>query len=199
MAAKTEIHLFDRRSGGRFVRELTGAYAWNDGSDFWWREGNGASDCNRSPLLYRDEPIKLIDCSAPVNVIVIEKITVGGAVVYQDTCITDGTRLDDETDRSQARLLVLACHLSALQGATMEVDADMELCLKRARLGRDELAETGRYAEFLPRADEAIAAFARILASDAQGERRKADDLSSLDDTVDPFVSEVYDLVSGRS
>lgn len=201
MSRKTEIHLLDRRSGERFVRQLTGAYAWRGESsdDFWWREGNGSSDSNRSPLIYQQEPFKLIDCSAPVNVIVIEKITVDGTTVYQDTCMVDGTRLDDETDRARARLLALACHLSSIQGATMEVDADMELHLERARLARNQLAETGQFSQYLCRADEAIAAGARIHAADEAQELRAADDLSALDEHVDPFVSEVFDLVSTRN
>ena len=76
------VHYYDRRNGDRKVVEES--LDWH--GPFWWSpDGNAGCDCNRSVMMYRDDPAKHLGCSAYINLIQIEKIVNAGEVVYQET------------------------------------------------------------------------------------------------------------------
>ncbi|MBS1990997.1 MAG: hypothetical protein JSS83_10795 [Cyanobacteria bacterium SZAS LIN-3] len=76
----SEVHYFDRRDGTRKV--VAHEVKWS--GPFWWAEGNGRCDCNRTLMMYNDDPDKVIECCTAHNVIVVEKIVDDGRVVYSE-------------------------------------------------------------------------------------------------------------------
>lgn len=185
-----EVHFRDRRTGERVVR--TTNLNWEgESSVFWWREHGMSDDANRSAAMYDHDSRKQLAASRTRNVIVVEKIVLDGAVVYQDEG-ADQPIADSTLDLLDAHLQSAAVQFQALWDCLVYVNRDIPLAIEKARLERDRLASHAAGQRWLPELDAALAAAERIDKQDKGSEPLSEDDLATLERVAQEVCEQMW-------
>jgi hypothetical protein len=152
-----EVHYYDRRNGERKI--VTQDLDWQ--GPYWWAEGNGSCDCNRSHSMYPGDRSKELRCSKQINLIQIEKIVSGGQVVYQEK----GTQLPPRlvallvANNTLAQLLVM--------GVEGSKPGELAAAVERLKESRQALANCADTAALVAICDLAIESAGKIAAYEA--------------------------------
>jgi len=120
----------DRRTSRTIDRNID--LPWQgEHPEFWWsQDGNAGCDCNRSLFMYDHDPARKVACSSR-NLIVIDRITHEGAVVYQDPPEVRGD--GSEADRRNALLDSCLRRLGNVQTALVDSEYDLATEVRKAR------------------------------------------------------------------